>query len=43
MVVTGTVENPDVGDIRRLRVLVEAFDEGGWQDLLRESVKFVNP
>jgi hypothetical protein len=31
------------GKVFREWVLVEAFDEGGWQDLLRESVKFVNP
>jgi len=31
------------GKVFKEWVLVEAFDEGRWQDLLRESVKFVNP
>ncbi len=30
------------GKVFKEWVLVEAFDEGRWQDLLRESVSFVN-
>lgn len=31
------------GKVFKEWVLVEAFDESCWQDLLRESVSFVNP
>jgi hypothetical protein len=41
LVVTGTVENPDIGDIRRVRVRVEALGPSG--AVLAEAEGHVRP